>query len=143
MRTISLNNPTATALTFNFATNHPMYFKSWILNQVQGTHWPRKEKVPEMAVVIKVHQVRIVIDWWHHGCIIKIHTPKQPISDELEDKFEGDLTVTFANMADQQVQATRVRSEPISSSHRPNIVLVLHVERWKPITLHLSIQRRC
>ena len=30
--------------------------------------------------------------------------PKEPLSDELEDKYEGDLTVTFANaVADEQL----------------------------------------
>ena len=73
--------------------------------------------------------------------LLKFIPPKQPLSDELEDKFEGDLTVTFANaVADQQLFKLHayVLKPMILVAPAEHRFGAVHVERWKPITLYLS-----
>ena len=143
MRTISLNNPTATALTFNFATNPPNIFQVMDIKSSAPRH-PLAKKGEGTGNGISDKGTsgpyRLLIGGTM-DVLLKFIPPKQPLSDELEDKFEGDLTVTFANaVADQQVFKLHayVLKPMILVAPAEHRFGAVHVERWKPITLYLS-----
>ena len=145
IRTISLNNPTATALTFNFATNPPTLFQIMDVKSSAPKHPLAKKAAAETGPGARKLKggsgpYRLLIGGTM-DVTLRFIPPKEPLSDELEDKYEGDLTVTFANaVADEQLFKLHAYIlKPMilvaPAEHRFGAV---HVERWKPITLYLS-----
>ena len=141
MRTISLNNPTTTAQPS--ITNPPNIFQVMDIKSSAPRH-PLAKKGEGTGNGISDKGTsgpyRLLIGGTM-DVLLKFIPPKQPISDELEDKFEGDLTVTFANaVADQQLFKLHayVLKPMILVAPAEHRFGAVHVERWKPITLYLS-----
>jgi len=145
IRTISLSNPTATALTFNFATNPPTLFQIMDVKSSAPKHPLAKKATADNGPGARklkgdTGPYRLLIGGTM-DVTLRFIPPKEPLSDELEDKYEGDLTVTFANsVADEQMFKLHAYIlKPMilvaPAEHRFGAV---HVERWKPITLYLS-----
>ena len=144
-RTISLTNPTSTALTFSFDSTPPTMFQ--VLDVKSSAPKHPLAKAAEKQAGPKSRKLKgnsgpyQLLIGGTMDVTLKFVPPKEELSNELEDKFEGDLTATFANtVGDSQLFKLHAYiAKPMilvsPSEHRFGAV---HVERWKPVSLFLS-----
>ena len=144
-RTISLTNPTSSALTFSFETQPPTQFNIAKVTSSAPKHPLAKAAVTDGPGVRQSKGASGPYKLLIGGTMditLKFTPPKfDLLSDELEDKFEGDLTATFANtVGDSQLIKLHayIKKPTILISPAEHRFGAVHVERWRPVTLFIS-----